>query len=120
MRNKVFDFEAVGARICAARTALHKTQAEIAAACGCDPKHLSAIENGRKKPSIELLMKLSKALNVTTDYILQDSEYISDVAVEIKISDLFKQMNGITKQNAIGILENLVNIQNSNMTEQPD
>ena len=32
------------------------------------PKHISAIENGRSKPNLPTLLKISSALNVTGDY----------------------------------------------------
>ena len=47
------DFAKVGEHIRDARIKANKTQITVAAACGCDPKHISAVENGRTNPSID-------------------------------------------------------------------
>lgn len=71
----VIDFKMVGNRIRKIRKLRKITQSELAAACGCTNNHLSAIENGINKPSIELIMKISLILDASVDYFLMDSEY---------------------------------------------
>ena len=72
MRSKI-DFTKVGQHIKTARTEANKTQKEVALACGCDPKHISAVETGKTNPSIDLLTMLSEELNVSVDYFLKDA-----------------------------------------------
>lgn len=48
------------------------TQTELADACGISQKSISAIEVGRRRPSLEVLIRLAKALNVTVDELIGD------------------------------------------------
>jgi len=53
----------------------HKlSQAELAEKIGSHTGHISRLENGRYQPSIELLKKMAQALEVTTDYLLDESD----------------------------------------------
>lgn len=78
------NFELVGERIQRKRKAKKLTQDAVAEICGCSSKHLSAVENG-EKPSIELLMKLSVALDVTVDYFLKDSPLVAPAYLKTEI-----------------------------------
>lgn len=59
-------------------------QKQLAGMVGINTTHLSRLETGRYLPSIEVLKKLADALQVTTDYLLSDTD---DEAEEIKIQD---------------------------------
>lgn len=59
-------------------------QKQLAEIVGINTTHLSRLETGRYQPSIEVLKKLADALQVTTDYLLSDTD---DEAEEIKIQD---------------------------------
>lgn len=50
---KVADYEKMGKRLREARRKAKMTQVQLAAACDCDPKHISAIENGTKHGLID-------------------------------------------------------------------
>ena len=52
------------------RTKKGMTQTELANACGVTQKMISAMENDRRNPSYELLIRLSKALGVTADEVI--------------------------------------------------
>ena len=43
----------------------------------CDSRHISAIETGAKRPSINLLAKISEALDTSVDYFLLDAPHIN-------------------------------------------
>ena len=60
---KVADYQKMGERIKEARRNAKITQVQLAAACDCDSKHISAIENGTKNPSLDLLLIASDKLN---------------------------------------------------------
>ena len=51
---------------------------------GINTTHLSRLETGRYQPSFEVLIKLADALQVTTDYLLSDTD---DEEQEIRIQD---------------------------------
>ena len=64
MHNEI-DYIKVGKRIRDARKSMNITQESLSEMCECTSKHLSSVENGKKKPSIELLTKLSSALETS-------------------------------------------------------
>ena len=84
------DYKKIGSRIKAARESKKLTQEELAELTGLTNNYISNIERTRSKPSIETLVKICNALEVTPDYILLDSvyaskEYIMDeIAVKLK------------------------------------
>ena len=49
------------------------TQAELAEVCGVSQKTISALEVDRRNPSYDLLIRLTKALNVTADELIGSS-----------------------------------------------
>lgn len=60
----------VARRVRARRTALRLTQEELALEVGVTHQHVSRIEGGHAVPSLELLVRLSRRLGVSTDYLL--------------------------------------------------
>lgn len=75
--NVKIDFVKVGRRIQKARKLRRMTQNDLASKCDCSSNHLSAIENGTNKPSLEMIMKISIALEKSVDYFLMDSSRVS-------------------------------------------
>lgn len=67
------DFSKIGKRIRSARKERKMTQEELAHACGCTSNHLSSVETGASKPSLELLIRLATVLNSSIDYFLLDT-----------------------------------------------
>ena len=89
------DYKMIGKRIQSARKDAHMTQDDLADKCGCTGKYVSNIETGKKTPSLDLLTKISSALEVTVDSLLIDSplafsKYYVDAVIENKISQLSK------------------------------
>ena len=89
------DYKMIGKRIQSARKDAHMTQDDLADKCGCTGKYVSNIETGKKTPSLDLLTKISSALEVTVDSLLIDSplafsKYYVDAVIEKKISQLSK------------------------------
>ena len=60
----------LGQRICELRTALGWSQVELAKRLQVAKQTVSNWENENIQPSIEMLVRLSKLFNVTTDYML--------------------------------------------------
>jgi transcriptional regulator with XRE-family HTH domain len=60
----------VGGRVRARRKSLKLTQDEIARELGVTHQHVSRIESDQAAPSLDLLVKLSHRLGVSTDYLL--------------------------------------------------
>lgn len=67
------DYEALGRRVRQQRKLLKMTQEELAAAADVSTSYIGHIERGLKRCSLETLIGISNALNVTPDILLQDS-----------------------------------------------
>ena len=67
----------MGERIKRVRLYRQLQQQELAAKIGCESTYLSALENDRKTPSLEMLGRISKQLDVPIDYFYFDSPHIS-------------------------------------------
>lgn len=67
------DMKKLGQRIRNAREVKKMTQEQLTDQCNCVYKHIGAIEKGQKRPSIELLMRISVVLDVSVDSLLKDS-----------------------------------------------
>lgn len=57
-------------KICSAREANGMSPADLAAACGVSERTISNYERGTRTPDLETLIKICRALNVSSDYFL--------------------------------------------------
>jgi len=69
-RNKSIDKEAIGERIREQREALRLTREEFAEMVDLSPLYLGQIERGERQMSLSSLVKVSKCLHVSTDYLI--------------------------------------------------
>ena len=100
----------MGERIKKKREAKGLTQANIKNLTGISTGNLSDIENGRSLPSALSVIKLSKVLDCTTDWILTGESLKSDI---IELSDLrenelltgFRKLSEEDKEEFLGILQ---------------
>ena len=69
---KNIDYTAMGGRIRNARQSLGLSQLELAEQCGLSASFLGHIERGSRKMSLETLVSVCEALNLSADYLLQD------------------------------------------------
>lgn len=60
----------LGARIAALRRNAGLSQAQLAAMVRVSPSALGMYEQGRREPSVQILIQLAAALEVSTDYLL--------------------------------------------------
>ena len=73
---KELDFAQIGKRIKEIRLSKSLTQEALANATNVNVSHISNIERNKVKVSLQLLVHISNALNVTVDQLLEN-EYIS-------------------------------------------
>lgn len=73
----------MGNRIKMRRKELHMKQAELAEALEISNNHMSSIENGRQKPSLDTFIRLCDCLNVTPDYLLLGSMHAYNLPQDI-------------------------------------
>lgn len=64
------DYRQLGQRIAARRKALGLRQAQVCERCDINNNYLPNIERGKSIPSLEVLMRVCEALEVTPDYLL--------------------------------------------------
>ena len=68
--------ERLGDRIRNQRAAIHMTQQELADRLGVTGAAVSAYEKGARSPSLDILMRISKVLGVTTDELLAGKKQV--------------------------------------------
>ena len=79
----------------------HLTQNEVAELIGVEPRHISQIERGLSKGSIDTLIKLCNAYKITPDIILYD---LLDDEVKNAVSIYDEKFKKLTKRDKDSIL----------------
>ena len=75
----------IAARIRELRNSIGLTQAQLAKEAGVTPQHISRLEVGQVAPSLNLLVRLSRRLGVSVDYLLTGDQLpVMDVVGSIR------------------------------------
>lgn len=91
-----FDQKEFGMRIRCQRKMLHMTQQELSERIHADAQHVGRIERGEKSASIDLLIELSEALEVSIDYLLTGKE--SHAGLRKELVDVIGQLSDIARK----------------------
>ncbi len=95
----------IGERIKKKRLSLKITQQELAKALGLTAQHISAIEQNKRSPSLNMLAKLAENLGVSTDYLVSGKEgIITGIVPAIKAD---KTLSLKVKRALIALIEEL-------------
>lgn len=91
----VLDYKKIGYRVRVARREESLSQEALAERCSTTSRYLSDIENGKCNPSLDMLVRISAALNVSVDSFLYDSPtpftgYLVKNAIPQKVNQLSK------------------------------
>ena len=78
-----FQYKEMGNRIKVRRKELNIKQAELAEKLEISNNHMSSVENGRPKPSLDTFIGICNYLNVTPDYLLLGSMHAYNVPQDI-------------------------------------
>lgn len=78
-----FHYKNMGIRIKTRRKELKIKQAELAEMLGISNNHMSSIENGKQKPSMDIFIGICRYLNVSPDYLLLGSLHAHNVPQDI-------------------------------------
>lgn len=114
MQTEKLDAKKLGQRIKEARNKNHMTQEDLGKEIGQNAKHISALENGRSRPSLDSLVWLSRALNVSTDYFLMDAPEANPAyTIDIEMAERARQMTSTTRVACITMMDQLLIVQNS-------
>ena len=77
----------LGEKLKALRTAKKMSQKELAERIGIAKSVISFYESGDRFPSYDVLIKIARIFNVTTDYLLGNDKNIKDSARNSSVSD---------------------------------
>lgn len=111
-------FEMIGKRISKRRTELHIKQHELAESLQISNNHLSAIECGRERPSLEAIFNICRELKVTPDYLLLGNMYANDVPQNIM--DGLRLCSPMDQQLVRGVTELLIERNCTGNQTKPD
>ena len=90
------DLQRLGANIKRLREINSMKQAWLAHRLGVSVQYMSALENGKRKPSLDMLVMLARELGATTDELLgigPVSSNIEERSLTKKVGDLFGDLS---------------------------
>lgn len=101
------DYRVIGQRLQARRKLRQMTQEELAERVNITVVYLSKIENGRVKPTLELLDTLCDALSLELSGLITGVQTQEDSYANERVITLFRRCSPEIKEVALGILERL-------------
>jgi len=90
----------IGTRIKELRTQKRLKQTELGAIVGLTYVQIGRYELGKAEPSSNMLSKLAKALDTTTDYLVNDDMNDASVTAQLTDRELLKQFKEVELLNA--------------------
>lgn len=82
------DYFEIGQRIRKYRKAVGMSQEELASAVGISTTHMSHIETGNTKLSLQVLVAIAEALNVSTDSLIYEMPQLNKTALAKEVVDI--------------------------------
>ena len=79
----LIDYNGIGNRIKHRRMEKGLTQSQLAELASCSNNHISTVELGKSRPSLELIVAISEALDTTPDFLLLGLTHSNDVPQEL-------------------------------------
>lgn len=103
------DYKAIGKRIKIARIKADLTQEKLSEMVGVSPTHLSNIETGTTRVSLNAIISIANALHITSDDLLCDNvvkakvQFEKDIALILEDCDeyeirIIRDMAAVTKE----------------------
>ena len=99
------DYKKLGLRINKVRTSRNLTQENLAQMVGCNPSHISNVENAHTKVSLITLLTIANALNTTIDYLLTDQYENSVNTLDSMILKALQKFDNEKKERILKIIE---------------
>lgn len=84
----MIDYISIGRHIRSRRRALNITQEKLAEIISVTPVHISRIETGSASPSLQTLVDICNALDITVDDLMQDSLPAAQKKLEGRLGEL--------------------------------
>ncbi|MBQ7898423.1 MAG: helix-turn-helix transcriptional regulator [Bacteroidales bacterium] len=104
------DYAALGKRIKKLREDANMRQEDLAERCNCSISHIGQIEHARSIPSIDMLVNIANALEVSPDALLLESIDKPEDAYLRKIKDKLAVLPTATRIKVCESLDNLLGI----------
>lgn len=95
------DLSSIGRYIRKYRVAAGMSQDKLAELAGISSKHIGVLERGERYPSLESLINIANALDISADMLLCD---ILNSEVGIKQNLIGKKLDGLSKKDQLKIL----------------
>ena len=99
------EHEVIGLRIKQFRLDAHLTQGQLAERADIDTNNLSRIERGQTTPTLETVLKIASALNITPNDILLQSYNAPNVLLDAEIAHLLKDMSNERRKKVIEYIQ---------------
>ena len=96
------ELQRIGSRVKQARLARHMTQQQLAEAADISVSFLSNIENGRQVMNVETLIALLDCLNISADWLLNNSTEYANRAAAFEIE---QELSACTAKERSAILK---------------
>ena len=84
------DYHLIGTRIKECRQRKNLTQEKLASDIKCSPGFVSLVETGKKKASLETLLIICKALDITLNELLTGNQILLDSDYNAEYAELTK------------------------------
>ena len=78
----------LGIRIALLRTEKGLSQAELGRQLGVSASAIGMYEQGRREPSLDLVVQLARTFGVTTDYLLTGETVLSEPATALELPSI--------------------------------
>ncbi len=100
------DLSTIGGNIKKYRKEAKMSQSELAERCDISTKYVSALERSEKPPSLETLINIANALNITADMLLCD---VLSSRIDIKQALVGEKIKGLSETDQLkGTSKNLL------------
>ena len=103
------NYDKIGDKIRERRNFLKITQENLANEIDVSAAFISDIENGRRKMSLETMIKISIALKTSLDYLILDNMNSTKIKNETKIEELKNLLKPIDENNQAMFLDFTIN-----------
>lgn len=99
------DYEQLGKKIKTVRCNRGLTQENLAELVGCNTSHISNIENNYTKLSLNVLLAIANALNVSIDYLLSSQLNSSSKILNQEILNKLEKCDNMDKEKILKIID---------------
>lgn len=101
------NYKAIGQRIRERRKKLNMTQEVLAEKAELSTSHIGNIENARENVSLDALLKIANALDVTCEYLIRDNSQDFSRAISVEILNALNKCDKRESEAVLAVVETL-------------